>query len=115
MAEGMSKVEAVRLAVAEIGEASPQDIAAFVEQRFALKVQPRFVPVLLASLRGQEHLQRTRQSAKRALRQARAEQASAAPVNAKKPRKKKGSAQEVEGAVAPREKANGGEASQAEG
>jgi hypothetical protein len=52
----VSKLEAVRRAVREVGEASPQDIAAFVEARFGVKILPRFVPVALASLRELEDL-----------------------------------------------------------
>jgi hypothetical protein len=93
MPEAVSKQEAVRQAVAELGEAPPQEIAAFVQAKFALQVQAQFVPVLLASLRGQEQLERSRQAARQALAQARAEE----QVKAKPPRKKPASPKPPDG------------------
>jgi hypothetical protein len=46
MAEEMSKLEAVRLALEQLGDASPQELAAFIEERYGVKVQPAVVPVV---------------------------------------------------------------------
>src|SRR4051812_49748013 len=46
----VSMEEAVRLALAELGDATNALLAAFVGMRFGLRVEPRFVPVLKASL-----------------------------------------------------------------
>ena len=54
----ISMEEAVRLALAELGDAANAELAAFVGERFGLKVEPRFVPVLKATLlvrRQREH------------------------------------------------------------
>ena len=46
----VSMEEAVRLALAELGDVTNADLAAYVGRRFGLKVEPRFVPVLKAAL-----------------------------------------------------------------
>jgi hypothetical protein len=52
----MDKVEAVRLALAERGDLSAQELAAFVRARYGVDVDPRFVPVIKAMLRDKELL-----------------------------------------------------------
>jgi hypothetical protein len=72
MAEGLSKLEAVRRALEQLGEATPQEIAAWVERHHGLKLRPQVVPILRASLREQEHLAKMRRLAREAVEQARA-------------------------------------------
>jgi len=50
----MEKVEAVRLALAELGEASDAAVSAFVRDRHGVVVAPKFVPVLRAMLKERE-------------------------------------------------------------
>ncbi len=78
-----TKLEAVRLAREQLGEASPSQIAAHIETTFGLKIQPPIVTVLLASLREREQLELSRRKAQEEMVRLRAEQASQ-----KKPRRK---------------------------
>jgi len=57
----MEKVEAVRLALAELGEASDEAVSAFVRDRHGVAVVPRFVPVLRAMLKEREMMAAFRQ------------------------------------------------------
>lgn len=77
-----TKLEAVRLAREQLGDAPSPQLAAFVESTFGLTIQPTIVTVLLASLREREHLELSRRKAQEEM-----ERASAEPV-AKKPRRK---------------------------
>jgi hypothetical protein len=52
----MEKVEAVRLALAERGDLPCEELAAFVQARFGVKVEPRLLPVIKAMLRDREAL-----------------------------------------------------------
>lgn len=48
----MELLEAIRLAIAELGrEASADEISAFVQQRFGITIDPRFLPIYQACLR----------------------------------------------------------------
>jgi hypothetical protein len=58
--EVVSKEEAVRLALAEIGDVSAEPFAAFIQRRFGLRIDPKFVPVFKASIRAKEQLEETR-------------------------------------------------------
>jgi hypothetical protein len=60
----MTRVDMVRAAVNELGEAAPADeIARFVGVRFGVAVGPKFVPVYLATLRAEVELRRARERA----------------------------------------------------
>jgi hypothetical protein len=63
---GLSKVELVRRALAELGEASPQEVAAFLERRHGVRIDARFIPFVRASVLEQEMLERARQAARAA-------------------------------------------------
>ncbi len=60
--EGMSKEEAVRFALGEVGDVSAEELAAFVQRRFGLWIEPKFVPVFKASIRAREQLEKARQA-----------------------------------------------------
>jgi hypothetical protein len=66
-------LEAVRLALAELGDAPHQELAAFVYERFRVRIPPQFIPIAKASLQGLEHLQAARRAAKELVAQAQAE------------------------------------------
>src|SRR6202035_5470915 len=87
MESASTRREAVRLARERLGEAPPQELAAFVEATFGLKLQPAVVSVLLASFREREALEQSRAKAMEAIERARAEQPEGRPAG-KKPRKK---------------------------
>jgi hypothetical protein len=66
-------LEAVRLALAELGDVPHQELAAFVGERFGLRIPPQFIPVAKASLRGLEQLEAARRAAKDLVAQAQAQ------------------------------------------
>ena len=57
----MNMIEAVRLALAELGNVKSEELAAFVKDRYGLTVQPRFVPVIKATLRDKERMAEAQQ------------------------------------------------------
>ena len=72
--EQMDKIEAVRLALAEIGNVTAEELAAFVKARFGVTVGPRIVPIIKATLLDKERMAAAQQ--KRV-----AEAAAATPAN----------------------------------
>ena len=52
----MSQVEALRRALAELGDASAEELAAYIRTKCGVTVRPQFVPVLKATLKDQEIL-----------------------------------------------------------
>lgn len=60
----MSKIEMVRQAMLELGEVSSQELSTFLEQRYGMRIEARIIPILKASVRGQEVLERARQAAR---------------------------------------------------
>jgi hypothetical protein len=55
----------MRLAMAEFGaNASDEDLALYLVQRFGVKVEPKVIPVLRASVKELEHLASRRKDAK---------------------------------------------------
>ena len=60
----LSKVELVRRALMELGEASSQEVAAFIQRRHGVRIDARFIPVVRASILELEMLEKTRQAAR---------------------------------------------------
>jgi len=58
----MHKTEAVRLALAELGDAPAGELAAFVRARYGVEVPPSLIPVIKATLLDKELLERARAS-----------------------------------------------------
>ena len=56
----MHKTEAVRLAMAELGDAPAGELAAFVRSRDGVEVPPSLIQVIKATLRDKELLERAR-------------------------------------------------------
>src|SRR5258707_444605 len=52
----IAREEAVRLALAELGDVGSQELAAFIENRYKLRIEPRFIPIYKASLKAREEL-----------------------------------------------------------
>jgi hypothetical protein len=50
-------VEAVRRALAELGEVSNEELAAHVQDAFGVTIRPNFIPVLKAAVRDKENLE----------------------------------------------------------
>ena len=66
----MNQVEALRRAMADLGDASAEELAAYIGTRYGVKVRPQFVPVLKAMLRDQEILAEWRRKSQQAAAQA---------------------------------------------
>jgi hypothetical protein len=52
----------VRLALAEVGAVPATDLAAFVQRRYGVKIDPRFLPVIRASLKDREQAEQARKA-----------------------------------------------------
>jgi hypothetical protein len=64
--EVMTKVEMMRQAVKELGEATAADLAIFIEQMYGVKIDPKVIPILRASVRDREMLERFHEKGKAA-------------------------------------------------
>ena len=58
----MEKLEALRLALAELGDTPASELAAFVRTRYGMEVQQGIIPVIKATLRDKEQQDRARAS-----------------------------------------------------
>jgi hypothetical protein len=56
-------IDAVRLALAELGEVPNEELAAHVKKAYSLTVRPNFIPVLRAAVRDKENLEAWRRRA----------------------------------------------------
>ena len=65
----MSQVEAVRRALAELGDVSAEELAAYIRTKYGVTVRPQFVPILKATLRDQEILAEWRRKSQEAAAQ----------------------------------------------
>jgi hypothetical protein len=61
----MDKMEAFRRAVAEAGDACPAQLSSLIEQKYGVRIEPRFIPLFRATVKDLDELTRLRQ-AKRA-------------------------------------------------
>ena len=60
----MSPMEAFRCAIAEIGYASSAELAAHMQKKHGVKIDPAFIPVFKATLQDLEWVKKVRQGAK---------------------------------------------------
>jgi hypothetical protein len=60
----MTKVEMMREAIRELGEAQAEALAAFIDARYGVNIDPKFVPILKASVREKELQEDFRQKRK---------------------------------------------------
>ena len=60
----MKPMELFRLAVAEIGDASAEELSAHLENKHGVKIEPAFIPIFKATLQQLERTARVRQDAK---------------------------------------------------
>ena len=56
-------MELFRLAVAEIGDASAEELSAHLEKNHGVKIEPAFIPIFKATLQNLERTARLRQDA----------------------------------------------------
>ena len=50
----MTKIEAFRCAAAEMNEATPEEMSAFIEKEFGIEIPPTYIPIFRATLRFQK-------------------------------------------------------------
>jgi hypothetical protein len=60
----MTKVDMMREAVKELGDAPAEALAGYIENKHGVKINPKFVPILKASVRERELLEAFRQKMK---------------------------------------------------
>ena len=60
----MSRTELFRLALAEIGDAPAAEMSSFIQEKYGVRIDPRYIPVLRATLQDLEILTRFRQAAR---------------------------------------------------
>lgn len=60
----MNRTELFRLALAEIGDAPADEMSSFIQEKYGVRIDPRFIPVLRATLQDKERMARFRQSAR---------------------------------------------------
>ena len=63
----MTKIEMLQQALDELGEVSADELARFFCERYGVKLNPRMVPILRASLVEKEMLDRVRREAEAAM------------------------------------------------
>jgi hypothetical protein len=64
--EAMNQAEALRRAMVELGDASAEELAAFIGTKYGVTVRPQFVPVLKATLKDKEILAKWRRKSQEA-------------------------------------------------
>jgi hypothetical protein len=71
----MDKLELVQLALRELGDVSAQDLSGFIQNRHAVNIDPKFIPLYKATIRDKLRLEAARQAARTAAEQAKADPA----------------------------------------
>jgi hypothetical protein len=56
----MTKMEMVKEALSQIGEASAQEISTFIESKYGTQIDPAFIPVFRATLKDKERMEKAR-------------------------------------------------------
>ena len=67
----MTLLEAVAEALTELGNTAPEKVAALVQKRFGIKIEPKYIPVYRATIQEQRRAEKTRQESRRIAEQAR--------------------------------------------
>jgi hypothetical protein len=62
----IDKLEIVRMALRELGEANAQALSAFIDERFNVKIEPKYIPLFKASIRDKDRMQALRDQRQRA-------------------------------------------------
>jgi hypothetical protein len=60
----MTKVDMMREAMKKLGDAPAEALAGYIESNYGVKIEPKFVPILKASVREREMLEAFRQRMK---------------------------------------------------
>jgi hypothetical protein len=69
----VDKLELVQSALKELGDLSAQELSSFIEKKYGVKIEPKFIPLYKASIRDKVRLEAARQAARATVEQAKAE------------------------------------------
>lgn len=61
----MNRMEIFRQAFSELGDAPSQDLSSFIQQKYGVTIEPKFVPLFKATIRDIEKMTRQRQAAQK--------------------------------------------------
>jgi hypothetical protein len=61
----MNRMKIFRQALSELGDAPSQEMSSFIEKKYGVKIEPKFVPLFKATIRDMEKMTRQRQAAKK--------------------------------------------------
>ncbi len=50
----MDRMEIVRQALVQLGDAPSHDLSSFIEQTYGVKIEPKYIPLFKATLQNQE-------------------------------------------------------------
>ena len=62
----MDKMQAFRMAFAELGDAPAQELSSHIELKYGVRIEPRYIPLFRASAKDLEKLTRLREAAQAA-------------------------------------------------
>jgi hypothetical protein len=62
----MDKMQAFRQAVAELGDAPPEELSWLIERRYGVRIEPRYIPLFRATVKDLDELTRLREAARAA-------------------------------------------------
>jgi hypothetical protein len=62
----IDKLEIVQRALRELGEANAQALSVFIDERFNVKIEPKYIPLFKASIRDKDRMQALRDQRQRA-------------------------------------------------
>ena len=60
----MSRMEIFRRAIAENGDAPAAELSSFIQSKYGVTIDPRFIPIFRASMQDLERMTRLRQAAR---------------------------------------------------
>jgi hypothetical protein len=62
----MDNMETLRRAVAEAGDAPPEELSSLLERKYGVKIEPRYIPLFRATVNDRDELTRLREAARAA-------------------------------------------------
>jgi len=63
----MDKLKLVEAALRELGDASAEQLSAFIQQKHGVRIAPFFIPVFIATIRDKLRLENVRHAARAAI------------------------------------------------
>ncbi|OAI54064.1 hypothetical protein AYO44_15520 [Planctomycetaceae bacterium SCGC AG-212-F19] len=65
----MDKLELMQIALRELGDVLAEQLSAFIEKKHGVKIEPKFIPLFMASIRDKIRLEAARQAARASVEQ----------------------------------------------